>query len=156
MIIAIDGPAASGKSTTAKKVAKELGFAYFDTGAMYRAVTLAVILKKYRYQNKSELTDFLKNIDFDIDNKDEKIVIKIDGKNIAKAISSVKVTDMVSAVSAIPIVREKMVKIQQELGKNANCVMEGRDIGTVVFPNADANSILLLIMIHVQNVDKRI
>jgi len=138
MIIAIDGPAASGKSTTAKKVAKELGFAYLDTGAMYRAVTLAVIRKKIDITNESELTDFLKNIDLDVGYKDENIVIKLDGRNVAKAIRGVKITANVSAVSAIPIVREKMVKIQQELGKNTDCVMEGRDIGTVVFPNADA------------------
>ncbi|MFC1565728.1 (d)CMP kinase [Candidatus Neomarinimicrobiota bacterium] len=138
MIIAIDGPAASGKSTTAKNVAKELGFAYFDTGAMYRAVTLAAIKKNIDIENETELADLLEDLDLEIENKDGKTVLKMDGKNIAKAIRSVEVTSKVSAVSAIPIVREKMVKIQQELGINTNCVMEGRDIGTVVFPDADA------------------
>lgn len=138
MIIAIDGPAASGKSTTAKNVAKELGFAYFDTGAMYRAVTLAVIQKNIDIENETELADLLENLKLKIEHKDGKTVLKMDGKNIAKAIRSVEVTSKVSAVSAVPIVREKMVKIQKQLGKNTDCIMEGRDIGTIVFPKADA------------------
>ncbi|MBU0528833.1 (d)CMP kinase, partial [bacterium] len=138
MIIAIDGPAASGKSTTAKNVAKEMGFAYFDTGAMYRAVTLAVIRKKIDIENEAELADLLEKLELKVEHKDGKTILEMDGKNIAKAIRSVKVTSKVSAVSAIPIVREKMVKIQRQLGNSTNCVMEGRDIGTVVFPDADA------------------
>ncbi len=138
MIIAIDGPAASGKSTTAKSVAKEMGFAYFDTGAMYRAVTLAVIRQKIDIENETELADLLETLKLDIEHKDGKTVLKMDGKNIAKAIRSDEVTSRVSAVSAIPMVREKMVKIQQKLGAKTDCVMEGRDIGTVVFPEADA------------------
>ena len=138
MIIAIDGPAASGKSTTAKNVAKELGFAYFDTGAMYRAVTLAVIQKNIDIENETELADLLENLKLKIEHKDGKTVLKMDGKNIAKAIRSEEVTSKVSAVSAISIVRDKMVKIQRQLGNSTNCVMEGRDIGTVVFPKADA------------------
>lgn len=138
MIIAIDGPAASGKSTTAKNVAKELGFAYFDTGAMYRAVTLAVIQKNIDIENETELADLIENLKLKIEHKDGKTVLKMDGKNIAKAIRSVEVTSNVSAVSAVPIVREKMVKIQKQLGKNTDCIMEGRDIGTIVFPKADA------------------
>jgi len=138
MIIAIDGPAASGKNTTAKKVAEELGYAYLDTGAMYRAVTLAIIRNKIDIENEKELTKFLKDVDLAFDYKDGDVIIKLNGRNVAKAIRSVKVTDMVSAVSAIPIVREKMVKIQRELGETTDCIVEGRDIGTVVFPNADA------------------
>ncbi len=138
MIIAIDGPAASGKSTTAKSVAKAMGFAYFDTGAMYRAVTLAVIRNKIDIENEAELVDLLGKLELNIEHKDGKTILKMDGKNIAKAIRSEEVTSKVSAVSAIPMVREKMVKIQQQLGKNTDCVMEGRDIGTVVFPKADA------------------
>ena len=138
MIIAIDGPAASGKSTTAKNVAKELGFAYLDTGAMYRAVTLAVVKNNIDIENKTELADLLENLELKIEYKKSETVFKLDGKNIAKAIRSVEITSMVSAVSAISIVREKMVKIQRQLGNSTNCVMEGRDIGTVVFPDADA------------------
>ena len=138
MIIAIDGPAASGKSTTAQKVAHELGFAYFDTGAMYRAVTLAVIQNKIDISNEAELSLFLGNIDLKIEYNRGKTIIFLDGKAIAKAIRSVAVTEKVSAVSAIPVVRDKMVAIQRELGANIDCVMEGRDIGTVVFPKADA------------------
>ncbi len=138
MIIAIDGPAASGKSTTAKNVAKKLGYAYLDTGAMYRAVTLAVIQKNIDIESKTELANLLENLELKIEYKDSKTVFMMDGKNIAKAIRSVEVTSKVSAVSAITIVREKMVKIQRQLGNSTNCVMEGRDIGTVVFPDADA------------------
>jgi small subunit ribosomal protein S1 len=143
MIIAIDGPAASGKSTTAKNTAKELGFAYLDTGAMYRAVTLAIIRNKIDIENETELADLLENLDLKIEYKDDKTVLKMAGKNIAKAIRSVEVTSKVSAVSAISIVREKMVKIQRQLGNSRNHVMEGRDIGTVVFPDADAKFFII-------------
>jgi small subunit ribosomal protein S1 len=143
MIIAIDGPAASGKSTSAKQVAKELGYAYFDTGAMYRAVTLAVINKNIDINNKTELDELLKNLDLNMVHKDGKTVLLMDGKNIAKAIRLVEVTSKVSAVSAIPAVRSEMVKIQRELGSSTNCVMEGRDIGTVVFPEADVKFFLI-------------
>lgn len=143
MIIAIDGPAASGKSTTAKNVAKKLGYAYLDTGAMYRAVTLAVIQKNIDLENETELANLLENLELKIEYKDSETVFTMDGKNIAKAIRSVEVTSKVSAVSAIAIVREKMVKIQRQLGNNTNCVMEGRDIGTVVFPNADAKFFII-------------
>ncbi len=143
MIIAIDGPAASGKSTTAKNTAKELGFAYLDTGAMYRAVTLAIIKNKIDIENETKLAGLLENLDLKIEYKDNKTVLKMDGKNIAKAIRSVEVTSKVSAVSAISIVREKMVKIQRQLGNSRNYVMEGRDIGTVVFPDADAKFFII-------------
>ncbi len=138
MIIAIDGPAASGKSTTAQKVAEELGYAYLDTGAMYRAVTLAVLRKKVNVNKATELQKFLKDVDLNIDYRGKSLVIKLDGRSVAKAIRSVKVTETVSEVSAIPAVREAMVKIQRNLGASTDCVVEGRDIGTVVFPDADA------------------
>jgi small subunit ribosomal protein S1 len=143
MIIAIDGPAASGKSTTAKNIAKELGFAYLDTGAMYRAVTLAIIQNNIDIENETELVDLLENLDLKIEYKDGETVIKMDSKNIEKAIRSVEVTSKVSAISAISIVREKMVKIQRQLGNSRNCVMEGRDIGTVVFSDADAKFFII-------------
>jgi len=138
MIIAIDGPAASGKSTTAKNVAMELGFAYLDTGSMYRAVTLAIIQKNIDIKNENDLVELLSNLALKIEYKDGDTVLQMDGNNIAKAIRSVEVTSKVSAVSAIPIVREKMVAIQRQLGGKTDCVVEGRDIGTVVFPKADA------------------
>lgn len=138
MIIAIDGPAASGKSTTAKAVAKELGFVYLDTGAMYRAVTLAVLREKIDINNEAKLAKFLKDVDLNVDTRGGEVVIKLKGRSVAKAIRSLKVTENVSAVSAISAVREMMVKIQRELGDGKDCVMEGRDIGTVVFPQADA------------------
>ncbi len=138
MIIAIDGPAASGKSTTAKNVAQALDFAYFDTGAMYRAVTLAVIQQDINIKDKSQLEDLLKNLELKIVHEKSKTILKMDGKDIANAIRSGEVTAKVSEVSAISLVREKLVSIQRELGEESNCVMEGRDIGTVVFPDAEA------------------
>ena len=116
MIIAIDGPAASGKSTTAKNVANELGFAYLDTGSMYRAVTLAIIQKNIDIKNENDLVELLNNLALKIEYKDGDTVLQMDGNNIAKAIRSVDVTSKVSAVSAIPIVRENMVAIQRQLG----------------------------------------
>ena len=90
MIIAIDGPAASGKSTTAKEVAKALGFVHLDTGAMYRAVTLAVIRNKIDINNVSELTELLKNLKLEVEYKDGKTHLSLEGKDIAKAIRGVK------------------------------------------------------------------
>lgn len=137
MIIAIDGPAASGKSTTARLVAKGLDFTYLDTGAMYRAVTLAVIEREVNLNDKTQLPTLLSGIELELSTRDEQTEIILNGNDVSEKIRSVKVTGMVSAVSAKPAVRKAMVALQRRIGAKQNCVIEGRDIGTIVFPEAE-------------------
>ena len=137
MIIAIDGPAATGKSTSAKLVSQKLGFTYLDTGAMYRCVTLLVLRNKVEINNQDHLASLIKNFQLDIKNNGKDHLFLLDGENVSKEIRSSDVTDNVSAVSALPVVRKKLVSIQRKIADNQDSVVEGRDIGTVVFPNAD-------------------
>jgi len=137
MIIAIDGPAASGKSTTARLVAKGLDFTYLDTGAMYRAVTFAVIEQAVNLNDKTQLHTLLTGIELELSTRAEQTEIVLNGNDVSEKIRSVKVTGMVSAVSAEPAVRKAMVALQRRIGAKQNCVIEGRDIGTVVFPDAE-------------------
>ena len=137
MILAIDGIAASGKSTTAKMVASKLGFTFLDTGAMYRAVTLAILDQSVELNDEAALKSLLEDLDLEVKPDNEGTNIFLKGKDVSKKIRSLDVTENVSAVSAIPIVREAMVTIQRTLGSQTDCIVEGRDIGTVVFPDAD-------------------
>lgn len=131
-VIAIDGPAGAGKSTVAKKVAERLGFVYLDTGAMYRAITLKVLNTKIDLDNEEAVFLAAKdgNLDFAPDG------IFLDGKLVEKEIRSSKVTKNVSKVSSYGKVREVLVDKQREISKGKNSVVDGRDIGTVVFPDA--------------------
>ena len=140
MIIAIDGPSASGKSTTAKGVAEKLGITHVDTGAMYRAVTLGLKLSGISPDDDASVCQYLSEIElyFDANNK-----IHLNGVDVSHEIRSGDISSRVSAVSAIPEVREKMVIIQRRIAGEQNCVLEGRDIGTVVFPNAEFKFFLI-------------
>ena len=137
MIIAIDGPAASGKSTSAKLLAKELGYLYLDTGAMYRCIAFSILENKIDISNQDSLAKFLKNFEIDLKKTNNNLSFFVNGKNVTNKIRKSDVSQKVSEVSAIPIIREYMVRIQRIFTKNNSCVMEGRDIGTVVFPNAE-------------------
>ena len=143
MIIAIDGPAASGKSTTAIGVAKRLGITYLDTGAMYRAVTFGLIENDIKFEDSSELDNYLKQIKLRLSETKSGVILNLDGRNISKEIRSSKVTENVSEVSALKYVRDSMVLIQRKMAKKNDCILEGRDIGTVVFPNADFKFFLI-------------
>ena len=134
MIIAIDGPSASGKSTTAKGVAERLGITHLDTGAMYRAVTLGIIEHDIDLNNHERICKFLEELEINFDSLND---IWANGHNVTGKIRTTEVSSNVSVVSAIPKVREKMVAIQRVIAEGCDCVLEGRDIGTVVFPNAD-------------------
>ena len=140
MIIAIDGPSASGKSTTAKGLAEKLGITHVDTGAMYRAVTLGLKLSGISPDDDASVCQYLSEIElyFDGNNK-----IHLNGVDVSYEIRSGDISSRVSAVSAIPEVREKMVIIQRRIAGEQNCVLEGRDIGTVVFPNAEFKFFLI-------------
>tara|TARA_Y100001970_G_C14153559_1_gene814158 strand:+ start:698 stop:1372 length:675 start_codon:yes stop_codon:yes gene_type:complete len=137
MIVAIDGPAASGKSTTAIGVAKRLGITYLDTGAMYRAVTLGLIENNISFENSIELEKYLIQIKLEFSENKAGSLIFLNDVDVTKQIRSSIVTKNVSEVSALKIVREFMVDIQRKIAKNCDCILEGRDIGTVVFPKAD-------------------
>ena len=138
MVITIDGAAGVGKSSTAKELAKRLGYKYFDTGAMYRAVTFYFLAENVDLESNSEVIKSLSSIKLHIDFSFEKEMrIFLNEEDISLKIRSQKVTSTVSTVSAIKEVREMMVKIQRSFTKDGNFVIEGRDIGTVVFPDAE-------------------
>ena len=137
MIITIDGAVATGKSTVAKLLAHNLGYIYFDTGAMYRAATWAILQKNIDLTNEQALRQFLDTFDFDMRIHYGDKSYFVDGKDVTVPIRTPEVTAKVSEVSAIPAVREKLYKIQQEMAVGVNSVFEGRDMGTVVFPNAE-------------------
>ena len=137
MVITIDGAAGVGKTSTAKELAKRLGYQYFDTGAMYRAVTLFFIRESVDLSSKSEVIKSLDSIKLNIDfSSESEMQIFLDEDDISLKIRSQEVTSKVSEVSALKDVREMMVNIQRSFTANGNFVVEGRDIGTVVFPDA--------------------
>lgn len=143
MIIAIDGPAATGKSTSAKLVAQKLGFTYLDTGALYRCVTLLTLRNNVKINSNDHLDSLLKRFQLDIKNNEDEYIFYLNGEDVSKEIRRSNVTKNVSGVSALSIVRKTLVKIQREIVEDQNCVVEGRDIGTVVFPNADVKFFLV-------------
>jgi len=136
MIIAIDGPAGSGKSTTAKLLARKLNFLYLDTGAMYRAITLYFIDNSVDLEIKSNIIEKLEKLDLEI-NFSKVFEIFVNKKNVTDLIRNSVIDKRVSQVSKIKIVREKLVSIQRKLSSKKNIVVEGRDIGSKVFPDAD-------------------
>ena len=137
MIVAIDGPAASGKSTAAIGVAKALNITHLDTGAMYRAITFGLIKNQISFKDVTAVEAYLSTLELKFYIKEKNTALILDNTDITEKIRSNKINENVSDVSAIKIVREYMVKIQREMAKDTDCILEGRDIGTVVFPNAD-------------------
>lgn len=135
-VVAIDGPAGSGKSTVSKLVAKKLGFLYVDTGAMYRALTLKAMNNGVKMDDESSLIALSKNIKIDLKNNPEGLKVYLDKKDVSAQIRTPEVTNNVFYVARIAGVRQEMVKMQREIAKNTDVVLEGRDIGTVVFPDA--------------------
>lgn len=134
--IAIDGPAAAGKSTIAKIVAEKLGYIYIDTGAMYRAITLKAINEGIDLSSNEEAGALLLETAIDLQPSPNGQLVFLDRKNVTEEIRTQKVTQAVSQMSAHGLVRERMVELQQELAEGRGVVMDGRDIGTHVLPNA--------------------
>ncbi|WP_337866626.1 (d)CMP kinase [Ignavibacterium sp.] len=141
LIIAIDGPASSGKSTTAKLLAKKLGYLYIDTGAMYRAVTLYAI-KNNLLEDEEKIIELANQLNIELKFENGQTKVSVYGKDVTEEIRSLEVNQNVSPVSKIEGVRKILVEKQKEMGKNGGVVMEGRDITTVVFPNADVKIFL--------------
>lgn len=135
--IAIDGFSSCGKSTLTKQLAKHLQYTYIDTGAMYRAVTLYFINNSISFQNSDEVNKALANIQLNFEQINDNSHILLNGKDVEDEIRSMKVSNYVSEVAAISAVRTFLVKQQQQLAKQKGVIMDGRDIGTVVLPNAE-------------------
>ena len=135
--IAIDGPAGAGKSTIAKMVSKELSFIYVDTGAMYRAMAYYFIQNQISSDDLEGITNACKNVDISIEYVNGEQCVILNGENVNGVIRTEEVGNMASATSVYPVVREKLVELQQQLAKKADVIMDGRDIGTVVLPKAD-------------------
>lgn len=135
--IAIDGPAGAGKSTIAKKVAKELSFIYVDTGAMYRAIAYYMLKCGIASSNEEEIANACENIEVSIAYVDGEQQVLLNGENVTAYIRNEAVGNMASAVSVYPAVRNKLLELQRKMAASADILMDGRDIGTCILPNAD-------------------
>ncbi|MCL5746108.1 MAG: (d)CMP kinase [Acidobacteria bacterium] len=140
VIIAIDGPAGAGKSTIARRVAGRLGFTYIDTGAMYRAVALWALRQNLNPAYTQHMQELAKAARIELEAGSPRVLLN--GEDVTEAIRTPEVTSAASVVAVIPGVRRALVEKQREMGERASVVMEGRDIGTVVFPNADVKIFL--------------
>jgi cytidylate kinase len=137
LIIAIDGPSAAGKSTLAKRLAKELGFTYLDTGAMYRALALKVLREGIDLSNDGALMELIGRTDIDLVETGKKLEVLLDGEDVSEEIRTPEVSQMASKASALKTVRHWLLDLQRAVGRRGNVVAEGRDVGTVVFPDAE-------------------
>jgi cytidylate kinase len=147
MIITIDGPAGSGKSTSAKLIARRLGFTYLDTGAMYRAITY-LALKNNALNDQNEIIRLSENAKIGLGFIDGITKVTLNGQDVTSEIRSLEVNSNVSEISAIPEVRKALVRMQQAIGDNNNIVAEGRDTGTTVFPKADVKIFLIASLVE--------
>ena len=137
MIVAVDGPAGSGKGTVTKMIEKELGFLNLDTGATYRCVALEALRRGLTLQDEEQIIEVANKIDIKINNVGDKDIVLLDDEDVTEKIRTKEVTAIVSQISSIVPVREKMVEVQRKLAIGKDVIVEGRDIGTVVFPNAE-------------------
>ena len=141
-VVAIDGPAGSGKGTITKIIAKKRNLVSIDTGAMYRCVALDCLENNVEPTDISGIERILKNIDIKLENENGIQKVFLNGKDVSEEIRTPKVDDIVAKYAAIKQVRDKVTPIQRKMGESQNIIMEGRDIGTVVFPNADVKIFL--------------
>ena len=135
--IAMDGPAGAGKSTIAKQLAKELGMVYVDTGAMYRAMGLYFLNHGISAEDEAAIAECCQDVDVSITYEDGVQNVWLNGENVSGKIRNEEVGNMASATSVYPVVRTKLVELQQQLAKKTDVIMDGRDIGTVVLPDAN-------------------
>lgn len=141
-IVAVDGTAGSGKGSVTKVIAERLGLIAIDTGAMYRCVALECINRKITCEELEKIKEVLENIDIEIKREGSNQLIFLNGKDVTRDIRTTEVDKVVAKFAAIKEVREKITPIQRKMGENNDIIMEGRDIGTVVFPNADVKVFL--------------
>ncbi|HRY83680.1 MAG TPA: (d)CMP kinase [Candidatus Cloacimonadota bacterium] len=143
IIVAIDGPAASGKSSTARRLARSLGYVYIDSGAMYRACALAAIRAQLDIYNTTEILHMLSLTDIRLEQSEAGNKVILNGEDVSEAIRSEEISRLASDISAIPIVRDRMVELQRQMALEGGVVMDGRDIGTVVFPQAEVKFFMI-------------
>jgi CMP/dCMP kinase len=137
LIVAIDGPSGAGKSTLAKRLARDLGFMYLDTGAMYRALALKILRRGLELDNHAKLAALIDSTEIDLVESSGNLKVLLDGVDVSESIRTPQVSQMASKVSAFPVVRKRMLNLQRALGEKGSVVAEGRDIGTVIFPDAE-------------------
>jgi cytidylate kinase len=137
IVVAIDGPAGSGKSTVSKLVAKRLGLIYIDTGAMYRALTLKAMRYGIDLEDEGALVELARSTEVELGYRDGKQAVLVDGEDVAGLIRTSELTNNVKYIARVPGVRHEMVRMQRRMGERSGAVMEGRDITTVVFPDAE-------------------
>ena len=142
VIIAIDGPSGAGKSTLAKRLARELGYLYLDTGAMYRALALKLLRRGVDLADDARMAELVRSTAIDLREKDGKLTVLLDGSDVAGEIRTPEVSQMASKSSALKIVRARLLELQRAVGARGSVVAEGRDIGTVVFPQAEVKIFL--------------
>ena len=135
--IAIDGPAGAGKSTIARLVAKELSFIYVDTGAMYRAMALYLLRREVNRDDTEQIGNICQDADISIEYQNGEQIVLLNGENVNSYLRTEEVGNMASVSSAVPRVREKLLSLQRKLAKDMSVVMDGRDIGTTILPDAD-------------------
>lgn len=135
--IAIDGPAGAGKSTIARRVARELSFIYVDTGAMYRAMALYLLRKEVNRDDTEQIGNICQDAEISIEYQNGEQIVLLNGENVNSYLRTEEVGNMASVSSAVPRVREKLLSLQRKLAKDMSVVMDGRDIGTTILPNAD-------------------
>jgi len=141
--IAIDGPAAAGKSTVAKVIAEQLSYIYIDTGSMYRAITYKALQQQVDMDNEEALVDLLVHMDLSLQQCLEGQKVFVDGQDVSEVIRTPEVTGCVSKVAAYKGIREEMLRYQQKLASSGGVVMDGRDIGTVVLPQAEVKIFMI-------------
>jgi len=142
LIVAIDGPSGAGKSTLAKKLAEKLGFIYLDTGAMYRALALKILRQEVDLTDEQKLAQLVNSTAVELQGDGAELRVILDGENVASEIRTPVVSQMASKASALKLVRDRMLELQRRLGERGSVVAEGRDIGTVVFPDAQVKIFL--------------
>lgn len=142
LLITIDGPAGAGKTTVSRALADRLGYRYIDTGALYRGMALAVQSRGIDPQNDDDLKRLCSDLNLTFVRNDEGLSLYLNGENISDRIRTAEITMLASAVSARPVVREFLLDVQKNLGRQKAAVFEGRDMGTVVFPDADVKFFL--------------
>lgn len=136
-IVAIDGPAGSGKGTITKLVGKKLNLVYIDTGAMYRSVAVYSLRNNINFENENAIKEMFENIKIELKNENDNLKVYLNKEDITKLIRTPQIDEQVKIVATIQPIRRKMVDLMREIAKSENVIMEGRDIGTVVFPNAN-------------------
>jgi len=142
VIIAIDGPSGAGKSTLAQRLAQELGFIYLDTGAMYRALALKLLRQAVDLADDARVNEVVRQTAIDLRENGGRLEVLLDGRDVAAEIRTPEVSQMASKSSALKVVRARLLELQREMGRRGSVVAEGRDIGTVIFPEAEVKVFL--------------